>query len=319
MEHLRFVINIFAFGSGFIAISLISLVYLKTYQRLLKYFLLWLTVLGLFVLQKAIIYYAGTTVIIELWYSRLLLILFSFSVVSLFIYFFLYLLFLIFESTTLKIKYNLYLSLSAVPVLLSVVIIILPLSTHKTFALAEISLIAIEIFLSLVYIFVIYKLKKSLKLISDIITRRLVNVGFIIFSVFIPIFIILNLYKLSNINESTVIEYIYFPLFFITFSIISAIFSIKFLLEENNEVVEISVSEEFMKDFNITERERDIILLIMDGLSNDEIASRLAITPGTVKVYNNKIFQKTEVKNRTSLVKLITEYNLNRLCCPWPG
>ena len=52
----------------------------------------------------------------------------------------------------------------------------------------------------------------------------------------------------------------------------------------------------------LTNRERQIIRLVSEGLSNKEIARRLKITNGTIKVHLHNIFQKLDVSKRTALV-----------------
>jgi two-component system nitrate/nitrite response regulator NarL len=51
----------------------------------------------------------------------------------------------------------------------------------------------------------------------------------------------------------------------------------------------------------LTERERQIMRLVSEGLSNKEIGRRLNITDGTIKVHLHHIFQKLEISNRTEL------------------
>lgn len=51
----------------------------------------------------------------------------------------------------------------------------------------------------------------------------------------------------------------------------------------------------------LTQRECEVIGLIGEGLKNREIAERLAITPGTVKVHLMHIFEKTGARNRIEL------------------
>ena len=51
----------------------------------------------------------------------------------------------------------------------------------------------------------------------------------------------------------------------------------------------------------LTPREREIVLHVCRGLKNKEIATNLAITPGTVKVHLMHIFEKTGVKDRFEL------------------
>jgi len=51
----------------------------------------------------------------------------------------------------------------------------------------------------------------------------------------------------------------------------------------------------------LTPREREVVQLVAEGLKNREIAQKLAITPGTVKVHLMHVFEKTLVKDRFQL------------------
>src|SRR5713226_1109680 len=51
----------------------------------------------------------------------------------------------------------------------------------------------------------------------------------------------------------------------------------------------------------LTDRERQIMRLVSEGLSNKEIGRRLNIVDGTIKVHLHNIFQKLEISNRTVL------------------
>lgn len=54
----------------------------------------------------------------------------------------------------------------------------------------------------------------------------------------------------------------------------------------------------------LTHRERQIVQLVSEGLSNKEIARELNVSRGTVKVHLYNIFQKLEVSNRTVLAAI---------------
>ncbi|WP_183231528.1 LuxR C-terminal-related transcriptional regulator, partial [Bradyrhizobium sp. SBR1B] len=54
----------------------------------------------------------------------------------------------------------------------------------------------------------------------------------------------------------------------------------------------------------LTHRERQIVQLVSEGMSNKEIARQLNVSPGTVKVHLYNIFQKLEITNRTVLATL---------------
>jgi two-component system, NarL family, nitrate/nitrite response regulator NarL len=59
----------------------------------------------------------------------------------------------------------------------------------------------------------------------------------------------------------------------------------------------------------LTDRERQIMRLVCEGLSNKEIGRRLSITDGTIKVHLHHIFQKLEIGNRTALAALAVSQN----------
>jgi DNA-binding NarL/FixJ family response regulator len=52
----------------------------------------------------------------------------------------------------------------------------------------------------------------------------------------------------------------------------------------------------------LTERERDVLRLVADGLSNDQIGGRLFISPETVRVHVRSATSKLDADNRTHAV-----------------
>ena len=61
----------------------------------------------------------------------------------------------------------------------------------------------------------------------------------------------------------------------------------------------LGVSEEF----GLTEREKEVVLLLLDGLSYDTIAEQLYISKYTVKRHTHNIYKKLEVSTRIELIK----------------
>ncbi len=61
-------------------------------------------------------------------------------------------------------------------------------------------------------------------------------------------------------------------------------------------------------DSSLTQREREVMLLVADGLSNKDVGRRLNVSEGTVKVHLHSIYQKVAVNNRTALAKFAGLY-----------
>jgi DNA-binding NarL/FixJ family response regulator len=60
----------------------------------------------------------------------------------------------------------------------------------------------------------------------------------------------------------------------------------------------------------LTGREREVMALVAAGLSNDEIAARLVLSPATAKTHVSRIMTKTGVRDRAQLVILAYESGL---------
>ncbi|QOR66457.1 response regulator transcription factor [Cytobacillus suaedae] len=60
--------------------------------------------------------------------------------------------------------------------------------------------------------------------------------------------------------------------------------------------------QESVQDSSLTEREREVLMCLVEGLSNKEIAERLFISDKTVKIHVSKIFKKFDVKSRSQVV-----------------
>lgn len=62
--------------------------------------------------------------------------------------------------------------------------------------------------------------------------------------------------------------------------------------------------------YNLTDRERTVLSLMVNGLSNQEIADQIFVSRSTVKVYVSTILSKLGVQNRIEAVRLAVEQSL---------
>lgn len=64
------------------------------------------------------------------------------------------------------------------------------------------------------------------------------------------------------------------------------------------------------EDTVLTEREKEVLVCLVEGLSNKEIAARLFISDKTVKIHVSKIFKKLDVKSRSQVVIYAVQHKL---------
>lgn len=72
-----------------------------------------------------------------------------------------------------------------------------------------------------------------------------------------------------------------------------------------------AVRRELQSRFDsLTPRERDVVVPMVQGLSNREIAERLGVSPKTVEVYRSRIMRKTRADNLCSLIRMAIRVEL---------
>jgi len=64
--------------------------------------------------------------------------------------------------------------------------------------------------------------------------------------------------------------------------------------------------EEICRQFDLTRRERETVELLVQGLTTKEIASRLGISPNTVKAFVRIVMVKMSVSTRSGIVGRLT-------------
>jgi Response regulator containing a CheY-like receiver domain and an HTH DNA-binding domain len=60
----------------------------------------------------------------------------------------------------------------------------------------------------------------------------------------------------------------------------------------------------------LTQREREVLDLLTEGLSNIQIGSRLHLSPRTIEKHVSSLFRKTLSNNRAELVRFAMEHHL---------
>lgn len=71
-----------------------------------------------------------------------------------------------------------------------------------------------------------------------------------------------------------------------------------------------TIADRRMESIGLSEREKDVARLVMNGRSNKEIAQAMGITEHTVKEHLRETFKKAEVRSRTALVVRILDITI---------
>ncbi len=71
-------------------------------------------------------------------------------------------------------------------------------------------------------------------------------------------------------------------------------------------------NEKAITYLGISDREYEVLELLAEGMSNKEIASRLFVSPNTVKTHLARLYEKLEVSRRTQAIGKAKELHIIR-------
>jgi DNA-binding NarL/FixJ family response regulator len=87
----------------------------------------------------------------------------------------------------------------------------------------------------------------------------------------------------------------------------------KNLMKNYLNTVKKSSHPENINKYSLTQREKEILKLYVEGFSNQEVAEKLNISIRTVETHKNNIMQKFEFKSTVEMVKFALKNNLVKL------
>ena len=79
---------------------------------------------------------------------------------------------------------------------------------------------------------------------------------------------------------------------------------------EATEALIQAASQDVVPVIDLTEREHEVLILMVDGLTNTQIAARLTVSPATIKSHVSSILAKMGVASRTEAVALALRHKL---------
>lgn len=69
-------------------------------------------------------------------------------------------------------------------------------------------------------------------------------------------------------------------------------------------------NEKELEKLGISQRELEVLQLMAQGLSNNEIAEKLFVSTHTIKTHSSKLFEKLDVKRRTQAIEKAKRLNI---------
>lgn len=77
-----------------------------------------------------------------------------------------------------------------------------------------------------------------------------------------------------------------------------------------NNNADFKFNEEEMNNLGLSKRELEVLQLMAEGLSNQEIGERLFVSVSTVKTHTSRLFEKLDVKRRTQAIEKARQLSL---------
>lgn len=82
------------------------------------------------------------------------------------------------------------------------------------------------------------------------------------------------------------------------------------LSPEATQVLVHAATQPLPPGYDLTERERAVLILLVAGLNNTEIAEKLVVSPSTIKSHVSNILAKLDVTSRTEAAALAVRHHL---------
>ncbi len=307
MKQLNILYFITTLFIGVFSISIISVVAARSKSRRLNSFLFFFTAFTLLILENTLFIYMDTNLHFVPFRFFVFLYYFSLFSISLLMFSIAYSSHVVFDSNFPRIKNILAGVISFVAFLIPVFFTRInemdrTIIDYSFIKPPGITVQILFLFLSIIYLLINGAINMIRK--KDVRDHKKMRYMLVITAIFAPTAIIDNIYP-------RILEFPIYPISYCIFGILSVYFILKdyFKAEhfENHKVPK----DDFYKTHDISEREREVLLLILEGYSNKKICDKLFISLSTVKTHVANIFQKTNVKSRFELITLLKRRTSN--------
>ncbi|SHJ12642.1 regulatory protein, luxR family [Clostridium cavendishii DSM 21758] len=179
------------------------------------------------------------------------------------------------------------------------------ISIYFLFTIHYIFIFLIRILITLTIIYEIFIGIKNYEYITNKDLKHAIKSFILITLIFLP-FIIFESYKpyIKIAQNIDFLKILALPSYFLVINIFTLIFVLRYfntpVFIENN-----TLTDYFKNKYNITEKQSEIIELILEGVTYKQIAEKLFISPKTVDNHIQNIYKKLNVNSKMQLSHLI--------------
>ena len=301
MRHFIFLYYIISFSSGLISLILIIFLFLKKREKIIFDFFIFLSAFSLFIFIITLHFYQFTIVRINtgstvLFFSISFYIttgLFNFSQANFFFNL---------AGKSKKLHINIITVIyTALPFIITAFQYSF-LRNYRSIFTYEYGRIILNLTSILFMIFILVYLIINLKHIGSTSLRTTADFFIISLAVFIPLWILeFILSDRVRIFHPLTLQNLYY----LIMNVSVIIYTGRILFARQNDMKVAELTPQFMENYAITPREKQVLILLMKGYSNKYIAAELNISITTARNHIHNIFMKTGVQNRVGLINLI--------------
>lgn len=307
MKHFVFFFYVLSFLIGFTGIVLSYFAYIKYKTKLIKHYLIFMAALTTLLMEQTLTSYKIINQV-QSFSLNIVLNMISYLAAGVIIYFLPLFAHEFIEKEWTSKKKIFFKTGACLP---SCLLLIYYISSYKKpMVILSGGILFSAIFYSLIFIYLSYKhIKLEYK-------KTIIKIFLTVTAIFFPyMYLDTRAEQIAFLRDLFPYGHFSLPLFYMVWNLLSIYFGVKYaknnLVEFNNEenqkdILEVrDKKEEFFEKYNITNREKEIILLLMKGYSYNQLAEELVISLPTVKTHVSNIYRKAEVKNKIQLLNLI--------------
>lgn len=155
---------------------------------------------------------------------------------------------------------------------------------------------------------ILYELFVGLKNYKQVVHKDLKQAikSFILITIIFLPFIILDSYKsyIELVKNIELLKIAALPSYFLIINIFNLIFVLKYF-NTPSFIADNKLTDYFKQEYDITEKQSEIIELIIEGVTYKQIAERLFISPKTVDNHIQNIYKKLNVNSKMQLSNFV--------------